>query len=148
MKQHAWIIFYLVVSLLFFADLCLFALLERPFLHCTLSFFILLLFGPCSWIRIITVLLALCLEPFIYYGKFGITLLYLLPLTIGGHIMAKTLYPAWWYPYGLLAGALLIHTVAIEFILLHFPIGVFYTISLICANILIMFILSLKQLRS
>jgi hypothetical protein len=81
----------------------------------------------------------------VYYGRFGLALIYLIPATFLGIKMRHTFYDTVWQYYLLLAGCLLAQIALIEYGILGLPISVSYTISTIIANIGVIWIMSLKS---
>ena len=144
-KPLLHLIFYSIASLLFFIDLGSFSLFEKPFMYALLCFYVLQLARPMSWPRITYCLLLLSLCPLIHYGRFGIGLIYLIPATFLGIKMRHTFYDTVWQYYLLLAACLLAQICLVEYFILGLPISVSYTISTIIANIVVIWIMSLKS---
>ncbi len=144
-KPLSYLIFYGLATLLFFIDLGGFSLFEKPLIYTLLCFYILQLCRPMSWPRILYCLLLLSLNPLIHYGRFGLGLVYLIPATFIGIKMRHTLYDTVWQYYLLLAACILAQIGLIEYGILGLPISASYTISTILANLIVIWIMSLKS---
>lgn len=138
-------IFFGIITLLFFVDLGGFSLFEKPFISTLLCFYILQLSRPMSWPRILYSLLLLSLNPLIYYGRFGLGLVYLIPATFLGIKMRHIFYDTVWQYYLLLGTCILAQIGLIEYGILGLPISASYTISTIVANMIVIWIMSLKS---
>ncbi len=136
------IFFYLITFILFFIDLAALSLFEKPLIYSLLCFYILSLSKPISILRILLTCLLLSINPLISYGRFGLELVYLIPATLLGIKMHHTLYNAVWQYYLLLMLCLLAQIVIIEYGMLHLTISVPYTISVLFANIGLIWIMS------
>jgi hypothetical protein len=143
-KSYPIPFFYAAAIACFFIDLCFFSCYEKPLIHSSLCLFIVALIRHSNALQIASALLTLSLLSFIYYGHFGLILLALIPLTFIGLWIRKELYPSWWYPYLLLVLTLLIQHLILERVILSLTISLFYTILTIFANMIVMFIVSLK----
>lgn len=142
-------LYYPLVFALFFIDLCFFAWLEKPLVHTLLCFYIIqLLKTPRSFTQIATTLMLLSLSSLIFYGHCGITLIYLMPMTLICLYMRTGLYPASWYAHAVLIGALLAQRVLIEQVILHLKTGLLYTFLLLFANLIVISVFSLKKVSS
>jgi len=144
-KPLSPLIFYSIASVLFFIDLGSFSIFEKPLIYSLLCFYILQLARPMSLPRIIYSCLLLSLSPLILYGRFGLGLIYLIPATVIGIKMRHALYDSAWPYYVLLASCLLAQICLVEYSILSLPISASYTISTITANILVIWIMSLKS---
>lgn len=140
-------VFYYVISFFLFSlDICFFMWYERPLVYGLLSFYCVYLLTrswSLGWAGFCALLLSF--ESFIYFGRFGIILPLFMLISVVGLHMRYALYPVAWHAHALIAGTLLIHIGLIEALLLRLPISPFYTVSLICANLIISCILSLKM---
>lgn len=143
--RYPSLIFYGLAILYFIADLSFFSWFEKPCIYSLLCFFLLRIMHHAGPAQIIVMLILLSLNALIFYARFGLTLLYLIPLTFLAFHMSHTLYVRRWYPYCLLISSLLAQTILIEYFILHLPISAFYTISVIFFNLLLMFMVSLKS---
>lgn len=137
--------FFCIIGILFLLDLAAFSVFEQQWMYSLLCFYILQLSRPMSLARIIITCFLLSLTPLINYGCFGIELVYLVPATLLGIKMRHTLYDSFWQYYLLLACCLGGQIVIVEYLILHLPIGLSYTISTIIANIITIWIMSLKS---
>lgn len=138
-------IFYGIACLLFIIDLGAFSIFEKPLIYSLLCFYILQLSRPMSLARITVTYLLLSLSPLIHYGRFGTSLVYLIPATLLGIKMRHTLYDALWQYYLLLACCILAQIALVEWGILGLPISASYTISTIIVNLLVIWIMSLKS---
>jgi hypothetical protein len=131
------LLYYGIACLLFIIDLGAFSIFEKPLIYGLLCFYILQLSRPIGLTRIAFACLLLSLSPLIHYGRFGISLAYLIPATLLGIKMRHTFYDSVWQYYLLLAGCILAQIGIVEWWILGLPISVSYTISTIIVNILV-----------
>lgn len=89
------------------------------------------------------ILLCISLESFLFYGKFGIQLIYVVPIMILAIKAQKMFYASKLQPYLLLIGCLLLQNLIIEPKILKYQPGYLYTSSQIIANIIVMGCISL-----
>lgn len=144
-KKQTALFFYTFLCACFLVDMICFAFLERPLIYAVLCFYIITCIRSFKSVRIVTGLFLIALESFIYSGRFGITFLTLIPITLIALHVRHFLYESRWISYALLLIALLLQIVFIEYFLLHLRISIPYTISQIIANMIIMVLIrSLK----
>lgn len=143
-KNSSSFLFYFLVFIFFFIDLIAFSIQEKLFFYTLLCFYIMQLSRPISIFKIIFACTVLCITPLIVYGRFGLTLLYLIPATFLGIIMRHTLYKSYWQYYALLIACLLVQIYVIEYAILHLPVSGTYTISILFVNIVMIWLISLK----
>ena len=134
--------YYIIIVLLFIIDLAVFSYLEKPLIYSLLSFYIFQLAYPLGIVKIIVSCMLLSLESFIYYGRFGLDLLFILPATFIGIRLAHILYNSVWQFYLLLIVCLLAKITLIEWLILGQNVNPSYTISLVFANIGVVWIMS------
>lgn len=137
--------FYIIASVLFIVDLGAFSVFEKPIIYSLLCFYIIQLAKPMGLCRIAFACLLLSLSPLIHYGRFGISLVYLIPATLLGIKMRHTLYDGIWQYYMLLVGCILAQIYLVEWWVLGLPISLSYTISTVIVNLLVIWIMSLKS---
>lgn len=137
------VIFYGISCLLFLIDLGAFSIFEKPLIYSLLCFYILQLSRAMGPVRIIFSCLLLSLSPLIHYGRFGISLVYLIPATLLGIKMKLTLYDAIWQYYLLLIACIVAQIGLVEWWILGLPISLSYTISTILVNLIVVWIMSL-----
>lgn len=131
------LIFYIITIILFFVDLGSFSLFERPLMYSLLCFYLLQLARPTGWCRITVISILFSLSSLLYYDRFGLTLVYLIPATLLGIKMRKILYDSYWQYYLLLAACLLAQIIIVEHLILHLSISIPYTISTLFVNLII-----------
>ncbi|MCL4378331.1 MAG: hypothetical protein M1409_08145, partial [Actinobacteria bacterium] len=78
--------------ILFILDICAFALFEKQLMYGLLCLFCLQMFKPFTLGRIGLSTGLLSIESFFYYGRFGVQLIYLVPLAIIGFIAQELIY--------------------------------------------------------
>jgi hypothetical protein len=139
------VIFYGISCLLFLVDLGAFSIFEKPLIYSLLCFYILQLSRPMGLARIIFSYLLLSLSSLIHYGRFGLSLVYLIPATLLGIKIRHTLYDSVWQYYLLLILCVIGQICLVEWWILGLPISVSYTISTVLANLLVIWIMSLKS---
>jgi hypothetical protein len=144
-RPISFLFFFGIACLLFLIDLGTFSFFEKPFIYSLLCFYILQLAKSMGISRVVFSCILLSLNPLIYYGRFGINLLYLLPATLLGIQMRHILYDSLWQYYALLIGCILAQIWLVEWWVLGLPISLSYTISTILVNLLIIWIMSLKS---
>jgi hypothetical protein len=147
-KPLSPLLFYTISCMLFIVDLGSFSIFERPLIYSLLCFYIFQLSQPLSFTRIAFSSLLLSLSPLIYYGRFGISLVYLIPATLLGIKMRHTLYDSLWHYYLLLALCIVAQIVVVERLILGLPISLSYTIYTLIVNIIILWVMSLKSYNS
>lgn len=139
-KPLSSFIFYGISCLLFIIDLGIFSIFEKPLIYSLLCFYMLQFSRPIGIARIIFSCLLLSLNPLIHHGRFGVSLIYLIPATLLGIKMRHTLYNSIWQYYLLLALCLFAQIALVEWWILSLPIGLTYTISTILVNILVIWL--------
>lgn len=143
-KQLSPFIYYTSGLLLFFIDTAIFSLSEKALVYSMLCFYVLQLKKQISWWRILFLLFLLCLNSLLHYGRFSLELLYLLPITAMGLKIKHIFYNRYWHYYALLMAALLAKILLIEYLLIGLPISLSYTFSILFANMIIVWCMSLK----
>ncbi len=136
--------FYLLIIVLFFIDICSLTFFEKPIIYTLLCLYAFAVFQSIGKRKLSTLVALLLLESFVFHGKFGLELLYLIPFAFMSMRARNMLYTLSIQPYILLICCLLCQTLIIEYYLLHFDISFSYTISKIIANIIVMIGISLK----
>ena len=146
MKLYSPFVYYVSFFFLFLTDLCCFAWWEKPLLYSLLCFYIVqLLNKSIPLIHFIVPAFLVSLSSFIYYGRFDLCLLYIIPLLGAIFLVRHSLYPAPWYPYLLIAGSLMLQSVIIEYGILHLKFNILYTIMRVFVNMIMIFVFSLKN---
>lgn len=128
---------------LFFLDLGAFTLFEKPLLLSLLCFYILQLSRPISWPRILFACGLASLEFLLFYGRFGLNLLYLIPATFLGIKMSHTLYESRWQYYLLLGACILSQKLLLEPFILGISSSINYTLSTLFANLVVIWVMNL-----
>lgn len=144
-KALSPLLFYTILIVLFIVDLAAFSIFEKPVIFSLLCFYILQLSRPMGLIRIFTACILLSLSPLIQYGRFGLELVYVIPATLLGIKMRHTLYDSRWQYYALLAACLLAQIGLVEYGILHLTVGIPYTISMVFANLILIWIMSFEN---
>lgn len=142
-KALSPLLFYPLCFLFFFLDLGAFTLFERPLLLSLLCFYILQLSRPISWPRIVVACSLSSLEFLLFYGRFGLNLLYLIPATFLGIKMSRTLYDSNWHYYLLLALCILSQKIILEPFILGISSTISYTLSTLFANLVVLWVMNL-----
>lgn len=138
MKKISSLLFYIISIALFFLDVCAFSFFEQQLVYTLLCFFVATLLGKTSWVQRGFLAGLLCLQSFIYYGIFGLPLLYLIPITILVFKAQKTLYKSQIYHYILLALCLIAQAIIVEYYVLKMPLVGPYTLTKILVNLVVM----------
>jgi hypothetical protein len=134
---------YALALLFFFLDILMFSLFEKQILYLLLCFYILNICDKRSLITFIIFAFLIALESSLYYSKFGVQLLYLIPITLIAFKVQKTFW-SWKFQASLiLITCLLIQSYFIEPFLLGIPATFSYTNSKIIANIIVLWCMSL-----
>lgn len=140
------------LSPLFFYPLCIgfclldlgaFILFEKPLLLSLICFYILQLARPISWLRIFTACGLASLEFLLFYGRFGLNLLYLVPATFLGIKMSHTLYESRWQYYLLLATCIISQKALLEPFILGISSSITYTLSTLFVNLVVIWVMNL-----
>ena len=128
----------------FIIDISSATFMHKPILFSLLCFYIVLLFYSDARGPLLLSFALIGLQSFWLYGIFGLQWLYLIPLTLIGFRLAHQVYPSICYPMALLASAIALQTGLIEHILLAKSTSQGYTGIKICANIIVIGLMSLK----
>lgn len=136
-------LFYPLCLGFFLLDLAAFTFYEKPILLSLLCFYILQLARPISWPRIIFACGLASLSFLLFYGRFGLNLLYLVPATILGIKMSHTLYDSRWQYYLLLAACILLQKAALEPFILGIHSSIPYTLTTLFVNMIIIWVMSI-----
>ncbi len=123
-------------------DLVVGALFEEPILNIPLILYILGWFKKYPWHYLTVAALLIACENFIEYDRFGLPLLYLIPLTWAIIYLKKTVHITWFIPTALLTVCLTIHYWVIPWLVGASLPGGGYTIAKILVNIGMMLILA------
>lgn len=137
------LLFYSIIFILFILDICFFSLCEQPYLYSLPIMYILLLCIPHTLLSLIITGFFCSIESHLYYGYFGIPLVYLLPITYFTIKTNNFLYTSAWYPCILLFCCFIIQYLGIEQIIFGFKSDLGCTNIKIIANILIIISFSL-----
>ena len=132
--------FYFLSLLLLFIDICTLSFFEQYNISILLCFYAVILMGQTNIQRIIFVLVLLSCESLLLYGTFGLSLLYLLPLSIlmleAKNVLNKTIaLPYIFWGASIIVQELLIKTY-IPTTARFFP----FTLLKICASIILLII--------
>lgn len=133
---------YAVILLCFFFDLIAFNLFEKQLVCTLLCFFSIYITRHTHFVSVFLMMALLSLESFLYYSRFGLQLIYLIPLYGIGSATQKIFYKNRVYPFLVLITLLLIQTL-LENYFLSLSTSFGYTISRIFVNITILWIISL-----
>jgi hypothetical protein len=143
-KTNNIILFYVFVLLLFFVDVSIFFSTAHIWSYTLLGLYSLSLFNKINVTRLSIIALLLSLESFLFFGKFGLELIYLIPISIVVIQLRRFVYGNCIYPYLILALFILLQTFAIEYFLLGIKPAIGYTNMKIIANIIVTWLISLK----
>lgn len=141
--------FYVLPCFLFLVDSCLFFLYEQQWTYALLSFFVVYIFTYPNPLSIALVLTLSALESFLFYGIFGLSLIYLIPFLIVAYNTHHMLYMSRAYPPIIMLFFLIIQAGIIEPYALDFNPPIAYTIGKIFVTItsVWLFSLTLKNIR-
>jgi hypothetical protein len=128
---------YFIIICLFVFDICLFSFFEQPYLYSLSALYILLLFIPYTLLPLMLTSFLSSVETHLYYGYFGIPLLYLLPITWFTIKTKRFLYDSRLYPLMLLFCCFSIQYIVIERLILGLQPGLVCTSPKIIANIIV-----------
>lgn len=123
-----------------FIDFFFFFLLEKPLVYALLCIFAINALRP-FWLRIALLMALISCQSFVYYGIFGLPLLYLIPIAVIAGRMQKACYITPTYRYGILLMCLLGQLV-VEQAVLNVPTTPSYTLTTIFANIVVLTLFS------
>lgn len=143
-KADKTIYFYFFVLFLFFIDTTLFFATTHIYSYGLLGLYTLELFKPVNIMRLSIMALLLSLESFLFFGQFGLCLIYLIPFTLLIVHAKQFVYGNRLYSLLLLSLFILIQSFGIEYGLLGIKPVVGYTNVKIIANIILTWIISLK----
>lgn len=128
---------YFTIFWLFVLDVCLFSFFEQPYLYSLPALYIILLFIPNALLPLMLTSFLSSVESHLYYGYFGIPLLYLLPITWFTLKTKQFLYVSSLYPSILLFCCFIIQYIGIEQLVLGLQSGLICTNTKIIANIIV-----------
>lgn len=133
---------YVLILLLFILDLAAFNLFEKQLVCSLLCLFSICITRHTHFGGIVFMMVLLSLESFLYYSRFGLQLIYLIPVYSIGSVAQKIIYKSRVYPFLVLTTLLLIQSFLDNYFLgLSTSFG--YTISRIFVNIAILSSISL-----
>lgn len=135
--------FYPIAALLFFVDIFFFSFIEKQLLYTVLCFFCVQLYKESSTNRLSFLALLISLESLLYFGKFGVQLLYLMPIILISFQAQKMLYVRSIQPYFILIGCITLQCLFLEPFMLQTGSSPLYTFSKIFANIIVLWFISL-----
>ena len=135
--------FYPVAVLLFFVDIFCFSFIEKQLFYTVLCFFCIQLYKESSVRRLSFLGLLISFESLLYFGKFGVQLIYLIPLILIGFQAQKMLNARSIQPYFILTCCITLQCVFLEPFILHTGHSTLYTFSKIIANIIVLWLISL-----
>lgn len=136
-------IMYIFAVVFFFLDILMFSFFEKQMLYMLLCFYILNMCDKRNFVTFVVFGFLIALESSLSYGKFGIQLLYLIPLTLITFKIKKTFWAWKFQPYIILIVCLLVQSYLIEPFLLGISPTYSYTESKIIANIIVLCCMSL-----
>ena len=135
--------FYFTFCILFILDIVCFSLFEQQVILFLFCFYITTLYGRKNFLRLLVIGIGMGLESSLYFGSFGLQLVYLIPATIIGIHSQRYFYNSRLQPYLFLLGCLLIQYLLLE--PMHWPSQAVsrYTPIKIIANIIVLWCMSL-----
>lgn len=134
--KKSFLLFTLATLTALCTDFFFFFLLEKPLIYALTSVFA--IYALCPYMaRTALLLLLICCESFVYYGTFGLPLIYLLPLSGIGLIVQRACYITPLYHFCLLLIALA-GQLAVDHLVLKAALTPSYTLTIIFANIVIL----------
>lgn len=128
---------YFIIFFLFITDICLFSFFGQPYLYAISALYVILLFVPHPLIPLMLTGFFSSVEAHLYYGYFGIPLLYLLPITWFTLKTKNFLYASSLYPITLLTCCLIMQYFGVERLILGLQPGMVCTNTKIIANIIV-----------
>lgn len=135
--------FYPLALLFFFMDIFCFSFMEKQLLYTVLCFFCIQLYKENSTPRLSFLALLISLESLLYFGKFGLQLLYLIPIVLLSFHAQKMLYARSIQPYFILVCCITLQCLFLEPFILQLEPSPLYTLSKIIANIIVLWFISL-----
>lgn len=135
--------FYPLALILFLLDVCCFSFMEKQLVYMLLCFFCIQLYAEKSTTRLSFLAILISLESLLYFGKFGVQLVYLIPLIYISREAQKSLYATALQPYILLISCIALQSFILEPYMLQIGPSPLYTLSKIIANIIVLWLISL-----
>lgn len=135
--------FYPIIVILFLLDIACFALFEQQVFFLLICFYIMSLYQTTNIVRILITTLLICLESSLYFGCFGLQLMYILPATLIGLQTQHVFYASRSQPYLLLLGCLMVQYFFLEPVYLSQQAISSYTPIKIIANIIVLWCMTL-----
>jgi hypothetical protein len=136
---------YFIPIFLLCVDISLFGFLHQPIIFAVLCWYIIQLNNTSNTTQLYWILSVLAVQSTLFYGRFGLELIYLIPVTI---IVIK-LRPYIGWQFLLLAItliiSLLLQTYLVQNYLLALPVTSTYTVTKIIGNLTVIGLVSLKQ---
>jgi len=149
MKQFLkpWHTELLTIIFLFIVDVSCITLVYEPLVQSLLCFFCIKVFRNRPWTEFGTISFFLALYNLITAGRFGLSLVYLIPMALIAKEAQKILYPHTLYAYVMLMVALVLDTCVMGPLALDIPCNIFYTNRIIYVNLMVLWGMSLKYNR-
>ena len=134
----------LIIILFFLLDISLFSFFGYPYSHLVLCYYSIRILQSPPGISVYFMALLLSLESFFYYGQFGMPLIYLIPISLVGRRLNTFISLRYTCLIFMLISCL-ISQILLEFYSMAISYSYPYTIGKICANILLIVIISLIE---
>lgn len=135
--------FYPLAILLFLLDVCCFSFMEKQLIYMLLCLFCVQLYSEKSVSRLSFLAVLISLESLLYFGKFGVQLLYLIPIFFISHEAKKNLHAVALQSYIILISCIALQSFILEPYMLQIGPSALYTFSKIIANIIVLWLISL-----
>ena len=134
-----------ILITLFFLDICSFAAFNYTLFHFVLCAYILIVFQTRSIFVLGSAWLLLGLESTLYFGIFGLDLIYAIPAYYAGILMQEVLYRKTLQPYILLIICLVIRHLIVSLVGTTLCNPLIYTLWAIFANIIVIWLMTFIQ---
>jgi len=141
MEKNKSLLFYILPPFLFFIDLILLGLFQQKIISLLFCFYgIIVIRSPrTKWL--LTSLLFLSIFSFILHGMFGLSLVYLLPLSIIAVEAKNLLNKTFWLPYAFVASGILLTDFLLWPLLLQTTANPLFTGAKLCVNLVVILII-------
>lgn len=96
----------LITTTLFFIDICLYGLLEQPIILTLLAYYLAHTLRPHNTQTLIIIGIGLALQSTLLYSIFGLTLIYLIPLTLIGRTIAQMIHAPFLVSVGMICACI------------------------------------------
>ena len=141
MRRSSPIHFYILTALLFFADISLATFFDQYLIATLISVFCIVVLYSYRITQLAWVIFLLSCESLIFHGRFGLALIYIIPVILLAQSLRKVLLMPHTLPYLTLLACLTTETFLIEHVVLGWPLVSFYTGIKMCGSLIVQYLI-------